>query len=152
MFLSTVTKKKKTFEAVLTGVVTLAFMASEPFLVKKMEEYTGRTDIDILDILRLELAPLLKNILPFCVLLFISCHSVTYILKCDRFVKFGHSSFWFLCIFYIRYFSRQFRPLFFDEPVFCYIRIFFCLFLSFYMILLSHNWGNAIFFSVRVAL
>ena len=72
MFLSTVTKKKKTFEAVLTGVVTLAFMASEPFLVKKMEEYTGRTDIDILDILRLELAPLFKYILPFCVLLFIS--------------------------------------------------------------------------------
>ena len=72
MFLSTVTKKKKTFEAVLTGVVTLAFMASEPFLVKKMEEYTGRTDIDILDILRLELAPLFKYIFPLCVLMLIS--------------------------------------------------------------------------------
>ena len=72
LFFSTVTKKKKTFEAALTAVVTLAFMSSEPFLVKKMEKYNGRTDIDVLDILRLELAPMLKYILPLCVLLFIS--------------------------------------------------------------------------------
>ena len=72
LFFSTVTEKKKTFEAVLTAVVSLAFMAFAPFLINKMEKYNGRTDIDALDILRLELAPLFKYILPLCVLLLIS--------------------------------------------------------------------------------
>ena len=72
LFLSTVTEKKNTFEAVLITAASLAVMAFAPFLVKKMEKYTGRTDIDVLDILRLELAPLFKYIFPLCVLLFIS--------------------------------------------------------------------------------
>lgn len=72
LFLSTVTKKKGTFEAALVAVVTLTGMAFEPFLISKMEKYSGRTDIDALDILRLELAPLFKYILPLCVFLFIS--------------------------------------------------------------------------------
>ena len=72
LFLSTVTEKKKTFEVALTAVVTLSGMAFEPFLINKMEKYNGRTDIDALDILRLELAPLFKYILPLCVFLFIS--------------------------------------------------------------------------------
>ena len=72
LFFSTVTEKKKTFEVALTAVVTLSGMAFEPFLINKMEKYSGRTDIDVLDLLRLELAPALKYILPLCVLLFIS--------------------------------------------------------------------------------
>ncbi len=72
LFFSTVTEKKNTFEAVLTAVVTLSGMAFEPFLINKMEKYSGRTDIDVLDILRLELAPLFKVIFPLCVLLYIS--------------------------------------------------------------------------------
>ena len=72
LFFSTVTKKKNTFEAVLMTAASLAGMALAPFLVKKMEKYTGREDIDVLDILRLELAPLLKYTIPVCVLLFIS--------------------------------------------------------------------------------
>ena len=72
LFFSTVTEKKKTFEVALTAVVTLSGMAFEPFLINKMEKYSGRTDIDVLDILRLELAPLFKVIFPLCVLLYIS--------------------------------------------------------------------------------
>ena len=72
LFFSTVTEKKKTFEAALVAVVTLTGMAFEPFLISKMEKYSGRTDIDVLDILRLELAPLFKYIFPLCVLMLIS--------------------------------------------------------------------------------
>ena len=71
LFFSTVTEKKKTFEVALTAVVTLSGMAFEPFLINKMEKYSGREDIDVLDILRLELAPMLKYVLPLCAALFV---------------------------------------------------------------------------------
>ena len=71
LFFSTVTKNKKTFEAVLITAVSLAVIAFTPFLMNKMEKYSGREDIDVLDILRLELAPMLKYVLPLCAALFV---------------------------------------------------------------------------------
>lgn len=72
LFISTIAKNKKAFEAILVTAVTLLAVAYTPFLMGLMEKYNGRTDIDILDLLRLELAPMLKYVQPLCVVLFVS--------------------------------------------------------------------------------
>ncbi len=72
LFFSTIAKNKKTFEAILVLAVTLGAIVSTPFLMVMMEKYNGRTDIDILDLLRLELAPMFKYVLPLCAVLFVS--------------------------------------------------------------------------------
>ena len=71
LFFSTIAKNKKTFEAILVLAVTLGAIVFTLFLIGMMEKYNGRTDIDVLDVLRLELAPMLKYVLPLCVVLFV---------------------------------------------------------------------------------
>lgn len=72
LFFSTIARNKKTFEAVLFTVVSLGGIAYTPFLMGMMEKYSGREDIDVLDLLRLEFVPLGKYVLPLCACLFVS--------------------------------------------------------------------------------
>ena len=69
LFCSTIAKSKKAFESILVIIVTLAATAYTPILMNQMEKYSGREDIDVLDLLRLEFTPFEKYVLPICVVL-----------------------------------------------------------------------------------
>ncbi len=72
LFFSMIAKSRKTFEAMLVTVVTLVAVAYTPFLMKMMEKYQGREDIDILDAMRFELAPVGKYVLPLCAIMLVA--------------------------------------------------------------------------------
>lgn len=64
-------KTKKVFETAAVIVLLLVPYAFLPKVIQSFEKYEGRTDIDILDILRIEFAPVEKYIMPVALAAFV---------------------------------------------------------------------------------
>ena len=90
LFFSTIAESKKTFEAILFTIITLAAVAYTPLLLKQMEKYQGRDDLDVLDVLRVEFIPLEKYVLPILVILLAASILLSFLLG-SRFIERRHS-------------------------------------------------------------